>query len=468
MGRVRAASAALFVVCVLGTPATAQSLSDTLIKAYLNNPSLEVSRATVRGADESVAQARAGLRPVVTANGSFVFEDSSDGLGASNAGSASLDGSVTVFDGGATFAAVDGAKAGVEAARALLVATEQDVLLEAVTAYSDVLQDIRIVELERTTLRVFMQELQAARDRFEVGEVTRTDVSQAEAVVASSRSSLAAAIGSLAISREAYLSVVGEPPGELSPPPPLPPLPATRDEAVAIAMREHPSIRAARFNELAANFAVDSARAAFRPTIDIIGSVGVDRTSSEISGIFGSGRVNDTETSASVGVTASVPIITGGVLSSGVREAIALVEQTKAELHDTARLIRQAVGESYASLEVARASIVASREAIRAARIAFEGVREEALLGARTTLDVLDAETELLEAQTTLASAERDEDVAAYALLSAMGKLTVDHLGLNVAEYDPNVNFNRVQSGPPGRFDGSVVDRIRRRFGRTD
>ncbi|MEO1000167.1 MAG: TolC family outer membrane protein, partial [Pseudomonadota bacterium] len=424
--------------------------------------------ASVRAADEGVAISRAALRPQIGANAGASVADESDGLGASTSVSGSIDGTLLIYDGGATFAATDAAQANVLAARESLRLTEQDVLLATVTAYNDILASIRFVELSRSNVRVLTEELQAAQDRFEVGEVTRTDVAQARARVEAARAELAANTGILAIAREAFLAVVGEPAVDLAPPPPIPPLPATREEAETIAMRRHPALGAARFAEQAATFEVAEARAAFRPNVSLTGSVGVGRTSSEIGLPGGSTRVTSSEADVSAGIVASVPIYTGGANSAGVRLAIANVEAAKSDLQDTARTIRQLVGNAWAELRVARASIQASREGIRAARIAFEGVREEALLGARTTLDVLDAEEELLEAQVTLADAERDEYVAAYELLSAMGLLSVAHLGLSVEEYDPTVNYDRVQGGPVGGFDGSVVDRIRARFRRDE
>ncbi|MGB0496818.1 MAG: TolC family outer membrane protein [Rubricella sp.] len=439
-----------------GSAASAQTLTEALERAYATSPALELSRAAVRAADEGVPQARAGARPNVTANAraGLASQDGIFGEEPLDSQSLSLNGSVRVFDGGATDASVNAAMAVVTQARADLAGTEQNVLLAAVTAYVDVLRDTQFVRLARNNVRVINSQLEAAQDRFEVGEVTRTDVAQARSRLAAARSNLVANEGALNRSREAYVAAIGDVPTELAPTPPLPALPTTLAEAEAMAMRMAPSLVAARQAVEEAEYGIELARAGFRPTVDVTGSV----TSS-------SSVLDDTSDTAEIGISASVPLYRGGALSSAVRQAVARKEQAEAALQETARSVRRSVADAWSGLEVSRASIQASRERITAARIAFEGVREEARLGARTTLAVLDAEQELLDALTNLAAAERDEYVAAYQLLASVGLLNATHLGLAVDIYDPTRNYDAVQNGPfatGGR--GEILDRILGRY----
>jgi len=445
-------SSALFAaMCLAATGSVADTLTDALISAYQSNPSLEISRASLRSLDEAVAQARSGLRPTLNATGSGTLSTSSSTSGVTDSYRASLDAALKLYDGGQTASAVASAIARVDAGRASLRDAEQSVLLAATAAFVDVRRDLEFVSLAQSNVRVITQQVRAARDRFEVGEVTRTDVSQAEARLAAARSNLAAAEGALARSGRTYLAVVGKKPRDLRQPPAIPGLPRSLDEALAIAMREHPSLDAARARLSGAEHDVERARGATRPSVSLTGSLAHTEGGSS-------------DSSASVTLSGTVPIVSGGRLSSLIRQAQQVLSQRKYEVQDAGRLVAQSTAIAWADLNVARASIRARRQQIEAARIAFEGVGEEARLGARTTLDVLDAEQELLNARTDLASAQRDEFVAAFNLLSSMGLLSVKHLGLGIPVYDPSVNFERVQHGPTGAFDGSVVDRIRSRW----
>jgi outer membrane protein len=305
--------------------------------------------------------------------------------------------------------------------------------------------------------------LRATQNRFEVGEVTRTDVSQSESRLAASRSTLAGAEGQLEVSREAYRAAVGTFPVNLERLPPLPKLPATLAEATAIAVQRNPQIIAAQFSERAAVYDFDRARAASQPTLSITGVAGGQR-GNEV-GEFGTEIFNG-DAFAQLGFTADMPLYTGGRNSSLVRQAQAVLDQRRFELQDTARTVVQNTAAAWSQLEVAQSSIVARREQAEAARIAAEGVAEEARLGARSTLDVLDADQERLTAEAEIVRALRDEYVAAYSLLQAMGLLTVEHLGLGIETYDPDLSYMRVQAGPTGGYDTSAVDRIRARWER--
>ena len=451
---------AAFAVAGLAVlPARAETLADTLIRAYQQSPVLEAARANLRAQDESVAQARSGLRPNVSARASAGAGVSSATSGVNDSYSIGLDGSVTLYDSGRTAAGVEAAKAGIAATRAQLRDIEQGVLFDAVAAYMDVRRDEQSVSVGQSNVRVLREQVRAARDRFELGEVTRTDVSLAEARLASAQASLAAFEGALQISREQYRAVVGTAPGALQPPPPLPALPSTLDQAEAIAMRDHPLLLAARYAQTAAEFDLVSARADLRPTVDLTGSVSLDNSATQFSG-------NDNSANATARLQGTVPLYQGGRLSSSVRAAEQTVAAAKYDLQNTARLIRQGVAGAWSNMAVARAQIQANRLEVEAAQVAFEGVREEATLGARTTLDVLDREQELRSAQLNLVSSERDAYVAAYGVLSAMGLLSVEHLGLGIPTYDPDVNYNRVSHGPYSTVRGGIVDKLRDRYGR--
>lgn len=446
--------AALAAVLTAPHPAAAETLADALAKAYAFHPRLASSRAALRAADEGVTQERAralgeidgtysytvsnssGFRRIVGSRRDSSDRDTFDTL------SLGISGAIPIYSGGQIENAIAGAQENVGAQRASLLAVEQEVLLAAVTAYEDVRRDLQRVALARNNVRVISEQLRAARDRFEVGEVTRTDVSQAEARLAFSRSNLAAATGTLARSRQAYVAAIGEEPVDLAPPPPLPDLPDSLEAALALTEAAHPRLVAARRAVRQAQFAVKQALGAALPTLNVTGGVSYEND-------LTTGTSTTGETlSAQVGLSGQVPLWTGGRNPSLVRAAQARLAQAQAELHDVARQLRQQTSVAWANLDVARASIRAAREQIEAARIAFEGVREEATLGARTTLDVLNAEQELNSARVSLVESLRDEYVAAYQLLAAVGRLTVAHLGLDVSPYDPDAYVEQVRAAP--------------------
>jgi outer membrane protein len=460
-------STALAVVMAAAAgPLAAESLADALVTAYQTSPLLESNRSGLRSLDETVPQARADRRPQVSVgvNGdaSSVFEAFDARLYSLQA---ALNASLLVFDSGQTAAAVEAARNRVAAGRADLKDVEQLVLFNAVSAYVDVRRDMEFVRLANNDVDRLQETLRATQNRFEVGEVTRTDVSQSESRLAASRSTLAGAEGQLEVSRAAYRAAVGVPPRNLEPLPPLPDLPASLDAATAVAIQRNPLIISAQFSERAAVYDFDRALAAKRPTVSVTASAGWER-GNEFSLGF-AGEVEETwdgDAFGAVGIEGRMPLYTGGRNDSLVRQAQALLDQRRFQLQDVARAVTQQTAAAWAQLEVARASIVARREQAEAARIAAEGVAEEARLGARSTLDVLDADQERLTAEAEIVRALRDEYVAAYDVLRAMGLLTVEHLNLGIDTYDPDLNFTRVQSGPIGGYDTSVVDRIRARW----
>ena len=458
MPRVRTLFLSALAAVLAAGPAPAGSLADALVRAYQVSPRLESARAALRAQDETVAQARAGRRPRVDATGSASAGISSDTSGVNDSYSLGLNSSLRLYDSGLTAAAIEGAKAGVAATRANLRDLEQTVLFDTVAAYMDVRRDEQSVSVGQSNVRVLREQVRAANDRFELGEVTRTDVSLAQARLASAQASLAAFEGALQISREQYRAVVGIAPDALQPPPPLPALPGTLEQAEAIAMRDHPALLAARYAQTEAEFGLAQARAGYGPTVDLSGGISLDRGPNR----FGA---DDNSASATARIQGNIPLYAGGRLSSVVRQAEQNVAARKYDVQNTARLIRQGVAAAWSNMMVARASIQANQLEVEAAEVAFEGVREEATLGARTTLDVLDREQELRSAQLNLVSSERDAYVAAYGVLNAMGLLSVEHLGLGIAPYNPDVNYIEVESGPYSTVRGGIVDKLRDRYG---
>jgi len=322
----------------------------------------------------------------------------------------------------------------IDSQKALLIDTEQQVLLAAVTAYMDVRRNEEFVVLGINNVRVLEEQLRAAQERFDVGEVTRTDVEQARAFLAASQSQLAAARGALAASREAYQLAVGTYPGDLQPPPPIPELPDSQDAAVALAMQNDPQILAARLEREASGSDVRTAIGATLPQVSLDATVNSSKT-------FNQDPEDLRTETAAIGVTVSFPLWTGGNLSSRVREAEAVVEATSADITSSMRTAARNVGVSWADLQVARASIRTQTIAVSAAQLAFEGVQEEAKVGSRTTLDVLNAEQTVLNAKGELVAARHDEYVAAYSLLASVGQLTIDHLGLDTGPADQTPSY---------------------------
>lgn len=447
------------------TPARAETLADALASAYNHSGLLEQNRALLRAADEDVAIALAALRPIITWSASlkrsFGTSATTASMGAtvgsaSNTASLAVIAQLLLYDFGASQYAIDIAKESVLATRQSLISVEQQVLLRAVQAYMDVRQGIEVVALRQNNVRLITQELRAARDRFEVGEVTRTDVALAEARLAQARSGLAQAQGQLAIAAEAYRAAVGRAPGTLAAPRHLPKTASSLDAARAVAVRNHPDLIAQQFEVSAADLAILRAEAAMKPTLRLTGRL----SASENIGNSNYSRGGE------FGLEAGGPIYQGGQLSAQLRKAQALRDAQRGALHVIRHSVQQNVGVAWSQLLVAQAARDAANRQIRAARTAFRGVREEASLGARTTLDVLNAEQELLDAQASLISAISNEYVAAYSLLAAMGLLTVDHLNLKVKRYDPAAYYNLVKDGPAITQQGEKLNRVLRALGK--
>ena len=442
------------VPAMIAVPASAQSIATTLSSAYENSGLLEQNRALLRAADEDVAQAQSALAPILSWAANSTWTDpvaSGDKISST----ASLSASILLYDFGGSQAAIEATKEVVLSTRQQLIDLEQEVLLRAISAHLDVLRFQEFVRLRENNVRVITQQLRAANDRFEVGEVTRTDVSQAEAFLAEARANLAASQGDLAQAVEEYRLAAGIDPTGLAAVPRAA-ISYSEDEAKAFALRNHPSIRAAQHNVSAAELNIAQAEAALRPTVDLSGRLALDLD-----------ELNDGfETNQSVTLSIGGPISQGGRLASSIRQAMARRDAQRASLHVTSQNIEGEVGVAYALLAVSRASRDATDRQIRASRVAFDGIQEEADLGARTTLDVLDAEQDLLDAQVNSISAAIDETLAGYRVLSAMGVLTAEDLNLGVQSYDPAAYYNLVKDAPLGLSErGQALDRVLRAIG---
>jgi outer membrane protein len=445
------ALAGLALTLILGTtPALkAETLAEALAASYSNSGLLDQNRALLRAADENVAQSVAATLPVInwaiSTSRTYNAATPAPAPQRTTSTTARIAGSLTLYDGGANRLAIEAQKEIVLSTRQSLRDVEQDVLLRAVQAYMNVRREREFVELRQNNLRLITQELQAARDRFEVGEVTRTDVSLAEARLAASQSLLAAAQGNLAQAIEEFGAAVGRQPSGAGTATPAPVL-QSEEEAKAFAVRNHPEVLEAQHSVAAAELSILRAEAAQRPNLSLDSFVAVDE---------------DWNETAQIGLTLGGPIYSGGALSSQIRQLQANRDAARAGLYLATIGVEQQVGNAYAALQVARATEQASEQQISAARIAFEGVREEASLGSRTTLDVLNAEQELLDALANGIAAQVDEVIASYAVLSAMGLLTADHLELPVQQYDVTAYYNLVKGAPTSDSpQGEALDRV--------
>lgn len=436
---------------------SAESLGDALASAYKSSGLLEQNRANLRATDEGVATAVSAMRPTIGYSTSANYSDVSKAWNKSLEFSASME----LFTFGKNKLNVDVAKETVLATRASLVSIEQDVLSGAVTAYMTVRANDAQANLRANSVRLMQQNLRAAQDRFEVGEITRTEVSQVEAQLATARAQLSAAQGQVSAAREGYKVAVGNYPSKLSSPPAVKVPAKSVDEAVRIATRGHPSIKALQHRIAAADLAVEVAERGLLPTV----SASARRSQSSS---WTSSAIDPDGFSNSLGVTASGTIYAGGRGSSAIRKAMAERDASRATLHSTTRQIEQGVRTAWSMLSVFDASSRANAASVKAQRVAYQGVKEEAELGASTTLDVLEAEQDLLDAQVSAIQARIDQETGVYTLLNAMGLMTVDHLKLNVPVYDPAAYYNAVKNAPTRHIsaEGDKLDRVLEALGR--
>lgn len=475
----------------VGAPARSETLADALVAAYGNSNLLEQNRALLRAADEDVPQALGGLRPVLafvaSASHRYVEDGDNDFIietiesddenepdelvfmnfirpEIANERSIGLTLDIVLLDSGRTRHAAEAARETVLATRAALRQVEQRVLLQAVAAYMDVIRSAEFVNLHERNVQLIERELRAAEDRFDVGAVTRTDVALAESRMARAQARLTAAQGDLKTAREAYRTAVGHYPGNLVRPtsPPRTPV-ATEDEAKDVAQRSHPLILQARSEAAAAEALVKRAKATLKPTLTARGSWTHVQTLPSSDKFNHDDRHEDpsqdhtlhylfrkafeTQDRKTASLNLEVPIYSGGRLSSALREAIARRDAARSALLQNALNVGESVGRSWSNIRVADARIAAGERQVEAALSAFEGVREEAALGSRTTLDVLDAEQDLLNANAALIEAQTQRHVGAYSLMASMGLMTAEHLNLGIATYDPAAYYEAVRRG---------------------
>ncbi len=431
--------------------AAADTLEWALVQAYQNNPSLNAQRASLRATDENVPQALSGYRPKlsVTGNGGYNYQNAtsqfplggvlttnqfaqqfvSRGIGAT--------GTYTLYNGFQTANRTRQAESQVEGARETLRVTEQQVLLDAATAYMNLLRDQAVLDLNRRNVEVLTEQLKQTRDRFNVGEVTRTDVAQAESRLAAGRSSLLGAQANVVTSQANYRRVIGVDPGRLAPGTPVDRLsPSVLAKAIAQGQAQSPSVLAAAYGVDIAQLAVKISEGALYPNLTV--------TATAFQGTNPAFEVLR-QTAASVVGQLTVPIYQGGAEFSAIRQSKETLGQQRLNLDINRDQVRATVAASWGQLDAAKAQIEATTAQVNAAEIALNGVREEARVGQRTTLDVLNAQQELVNARVALVTAQHDRVVASYTLLAAVGGLSMPHLGLNVLIYDPMVHYQQIR-----------------------
>ena len=443
MRRLRTIGGVMALAFVAGS-ANADTLREALNLAYSANPTLTAQREALKSTDAGVAIARAAGRPSVTASVG-VNRDLTQ-AGVFNRGGSmgpyltgGVDLSYPLFNGGSVRNGIEAAETRVEAGRATLRAVEGDTFTDAVAAYMDVIRDRAIVELNENNVKVLETNLQATSDRFEIGDLTRTDVAQSEARLALGRSTLSTARGRLTSSEQNYRRVIGKAPDALAPPPPLPPLPASADEAVRIALANNPDLIAITASTRAAGYDVAATRASRLPTVSGVASGDYSNT------LAGDVTGPRSGTATSIGVSARVPLYQGGLPSARIRQAQALEGQILEQRIGTERAVVATTRSAFATYQAAHLAIASNQAAVQANELALEGARAENSVGTRTILDVLNAEQELLNSQVALVTARRDEYVAGFNLLNAMGQAEARDLGLEGgALYDPLGNYRRI------------------------
>ena len=433
--------AALALTTSMSTAALGQTLPDALAAAYANNPALLSARASLRATDESVPQALANWRPDVEINGDIArshteLSSRAEPEQTRTPRGASLGVTQPLFRGFRTEAAVDKAEIDVRAARARLWATEQDTLLAAVRAYVNVVRDQAVISLRQNNEQVLSRQLEATRDRFRVGEITRTDVSQAEARLAGATADRIQAEGDLKITRANYINVIGEKPAELKRAEALSDLPTSFEATTGRAQENHPDVMAAALDEKSTLQTVKSVQGELLPTLNLSGT---------LQRRFEVASNNARQNTAEVQLNLSIPLYQKGSVYSRLREAKQNAGRRRLDLEDTRRDIIESATSAWESLVTARARTKSFEAQIKANGIALEGVRREASVGSRTVLDVLDAEQELLDSRVSLVRAQRDETVAGFELKEAIGELTAQKLGLSVTIYDPVSHYREVR-----------------------
>jgi outer membrane protein len=449
------AGAATAIYCAACADAAADTLEWALVQAYQNNPSLNSQRAALRSIDENVPQALSGYRPKLTAaaNGGYDYASTATHQVTQTATGPSVSYSSvatpfvqrgvgatvsqTLYNGLQTANKVREAESQVMGARETLRVTEEQVLLDAATSYMNLIRDQAILDLNRRNVEVLTEQLKQTRDRFNVGEVTRTDVAQAESRLAAGRSSLLGAQSNYVTSQANYRRVIGVDPGRLAPGSPVDRLsPNVLGQAIAEGEQDSPSVLAAAYGVDVAELAVKVSEGALYPNLSLNGSV-----SRNWDPLYNVNR----QTAASIVGQLTVPIYQGGGEYSAIRQSKENLGQQRLNLDVNRDQARATVVQSWGQLDATKAQIEATTAQVNAAEIALNGVREEARVGQRTTLDVLNAQQELVNARVALVTAQHDRVVASYTLLAAVGGLSMQRLGLNVPIYDPQVHYQQVR-----------------------
>ena len=447
-----ASAAVLLLMCVGSTPVLADTIEAALVRAYQNNPQLNAQRASVRFTDENVPQALSGYRPrvAVTASAGTQYTDtlSTSGGNANNLVKSNFHGvnaprsvgatvTQTLFNGQQTANRTRAAESQVSGAREALRVLEQTVLLQGATIYMDYLRDGAIVEVQRSNVRVLEQTLKQTRDRFNVGEVTRTDVAQSEAQLAAGRTQQLTAESNLTTTRSNFRRIIGNEPQALAPGSPVDRfLPGSLPGAVDLGLTENPNVTAAMFGIDVSFLQVKVNEGALFPTVTLQASVqqSYEQTLT-VFRTFGASAV----------AQLSVPVYQGGAEYALIRQSKETLAQQRLNLEQVRDQTRAGVVQAWGQLLAGRAQVQSAQSQVSASEIALNGVREEAKAGQRTTLDVLNAQQALVNARVALVTAQHDRVVASYAVLNGVGRLSPQVLKLNTTIYDPSVHYHQVR-----------------------
>lgn len=462
---VAAAAVAIVLSALSSGFAEADTLEWALGQAYLNNPQLNSQRAIARQADEAVPQALSGYRPKVSvaASAGEQYQQTLAKAGRdpitgqqnyTNAEanfaprSVGLTATETLYNGNQNATRTRQAESGVSAARETLRLIEQNVLLNAATAYMNLLRDEATLDLQRRNVQVLQEQLRQTRDQFNVGEVTKTDVAQAESRLAGGRSQVLAAESNYVSSKAVYRQAIGVEPGKLAPGSPVDRLsPKVLSEAIARGRALNPTVTAAMFGVDVAKLQVSFNEGALLPTLNLV--TNIENLWEQNLGVApNTGTLQ--QFNATIMGQLSVPLYQGGAEYSNIRQAKEALGQKRLDLETARDQAQASVIQAWGQLEAAKAQIQATQSQVTAAEIALNGVREEARVGQRTTLDVLNAQQELVNDRVALVSAQRDRVVASYTLLSSVGGLTAQRLGLKVPVYDPIVHYTQVRDSWAG------------------
>ena len=445
IARQRLLAAAAVVALALPVSVSGETLREALVRAYQSNPTLTGARAGQRATDENVPIQRSRALPNVGATADFsefAEQAANSFVAPARAFQAGVSVSVPIYQGGAVRNAIRAADTRVKAGQAGLRDTEASLFSQVVGAYMDVIRDSAIVALNQKQVDVLRVNLEATRDRFQVGDLTRTDVAQSQSRLAVAQGQLESARAQLVSSKESYIRLVGDAPDALEPPPPLPNLPNSADLATTIAVDNNPGLAAAKLRRDATRFDVGTARASRLPRLSAVAQESYTDYLKSLRGSF-----PQTARSTTVGLQASLPLFQGGLPSAQVRQAQALESQAIEAVTETERSIIAQTRAAFANWQASNEIITSSQTAVSSSELSLEGVRAENGVGTRSILDILNAEQELLNSQVNLVSARRNAYVAGFSLLASMGKAGVNDLGLEGGPfYDPQVNFRRVRN----------------------